>query len=404
MSACKLVTVKKKIPLFKGKDKANAIELIELEEVGNMVVSQKDLYEIGDKAVFIEPDFCLPDTQLFESFIRPNGDNSKSKLGKNGRIKAIKFNLHIGDGMPVYSYGILMPFDLIQVLTVTPVSIMIEGDKLDEFLGITKYEEPDEKSPSSKLGGSSKNMPEGMYKTDETNINNLWGNIKYPITLIGSLKVDGSSITLYSRLLPDGKRVSGICSRNFDIPLTYRKKVGKIKHPLSQRIFLSIKKFCVGLTEEDIYQFEEVASDSEFVTIGKPYLDKFVAFCTNLGTSAALRGELNGKGLKGSGNKNNPSTKEEPNIKFYAADDYRGGITKRTGEEEFNNVIEELDFERCKKYFTRKMRCKADIVNLCESIIAKEKANGNIIEGIVLKTPDGGFSCKYMNMYYDSMK
>ena len=110
MSACKLVTVKNKIPLFKGEDKANAIELIELEEVGNMVVSQKDFYEIGDKAVFIEPDFCLPDTQLFKSFIRPNGDNSKSKLGKNGRIKAIKFNLHIGDGMPVYSYGILMPF------------------------------------------------------------------------------------------------------------------------------------------------------------------------------------------------------------------------------------------------------------------------------------------------------
>ena len=404
MSACKLVTVKKKIPLFKGEDKANAIELIELEEVGNMVVSQKDLYTIGDKAVFIEPDFCLPDVPIFESFIRPNGDNSKSKLGKNGRIKAIKFNLHIGDGMPVYSYGILMPYDVIQNITITPLSVMVEKDKLDEFLGITKYEEPDEKSPSSKLGGSSRNMPEGMYKTDETNINNLWGNIKYPITLIGSLKVDGSSITLYSRLLSNGKRVSGICSRNYDKPLTYRKKIGKIEYPLSTRIFLKIKKFCVGLTEEDIYQFEEVASDSEFITIGKPYLDRLVKGLEDTDISLALRGELNGKGLKGSGNKNNPSTKEEPNIKFYAVDDYSCSITNRLGEESFNDIITDLGFTRCKKYFTRKMRCKADIVNLCESIIAKEKANGNIIEGIVLKTPDGGFSCKYINLEYDSKK
>ena len=33
MSACKLVTVKKKTPLFKGEEQANSIELIELEEI-----------------------------------------------------------------------------------------------------------------------------------------------------------------------------------------------------------------------------------------------------------------------------------------------------------------------------------------------------------------------------------
>lgn len=399
MSACKLVTVKKKTPLFKGEEQANSIELIELEEVGNLVVSQIGLYEIGDKALFIEPDFCIPDDELFSDYFRPYGDEKKSKLGRNGRIKAIKFNLHTGNGLPTYSYGILMPLELVNKFTKKPLEWEKE-DKIDEILKVIKYEEPDEVQGTN----PSKSFPDGMYKTDETNINNLWGRIKYPITLIGSQKIDGSSITLYSKLTASGERVSGICSRNLENPLTYRKKVGKREYSWYERFFIWCKKHCVGLTQEDIFIFEDVESDSEFVKVGKPYLESLNTMLEGSDFSIALRGELNGKGLKGSGNKNNPSVKEEPNIKFYAADDYSLGTTIRVGESDFNNIITDLGFTRCKKYFTRKMRCKADIVNLCEQIIAKEKAKGNIIEGIVLKTPEGDFSCKYMNLEYDSKK
>lgn len=42
-----IVTIKNKIPLFKNEEKANSIELIELEENGFQIVSQKDLYNIG---------------------------------------------------------------------------------------------------------------------------------------------------------------------------------------------------------------------------------------------------------------------------------------------------------------------------------------------------------------------
>ena len=38
-----IVTIKNKKPLFKGEESATSIELIELEEVGFDLVSQKDL-------------------------------------------------------------------------------------------------------------------------------------------------------------------------------------------------------------------------------------------------------------------------------------------------------------------------------------------------------------------------
>ena len=100
-----IITIKEKVPLFKGDEKAERIELILLEENGFELVSQKNLYQVGDKAVYIQPDFCLSDIPLFEGFIRPNGDESKSMLGKvNGlprRIRAKKFNFHRGDGNSV---------------------------------------------------------------------------------------------------------------------------------------------------------------------------------------------------------------------------------------------------------------------------------------------------------------
>ncbi|MGM3357453.1 hypothetical protein, partial [Bacillus cereus group sp. BC233] len=79
-----IVTIKSKSKLYKGDLEAEKIELINLEETGFDLVSQKDLYQIGDKAVFIQPDYNLSDIILFDSFIRPNGDEKKSMLGKVG--------------------------------------------------------------------------------------------------------------------------------------------------------------------------------------------------------------------------------------------------------------------------------------------------------------------------------
>ena len=120
MNPVSIVIIKNKIPLYKGDEQANSIEVIELEEVGFELVANKTLYQIGDRAVYIQPDYCVSDIPLFESFIRPNGDESKSMLGKveglPRRIRAKKFNLSkIPNGDPVYSNGILLPYNEVKM-------------------------------------------------------------------------------------------------------------------------------------------------------------------------------------------------------------------------------------------------------------------------------------------------
>ena len=227
-SATKIVTVKEIIPLFKGEEQANAIELALLEEVGNTMVVQKDLYKIGDKVLFIQPDYCLPDIPLFSEYLAPGGDPKKCKLGGQNRIKAIKFNLHIGDGQPVYSYGILI--HPTHILERTKLDL-IERD-WDKELKITKYEEPEPAMKSNAGKGMSTPFPKEMYKTDEENINNLINYMKFPVKLILSEKVDGSSITIWYK---NGK--SGIASRNLGKPLEYNKIVGIRKKMFWHKIF-----------------------------------------------------------------------------------------------------------------------------------------------------------------------
>ena len=114
MEAVSIVTIKEVLPLYKGEEKANNVELIHLEEAGFDIVTQKGLYKIGDKAIFIMPDYCVSDNELFKEFIAPKGDENKSYLGKiDGkprRIRAKKFNLHKGDNLPLYSNGILLSY------------------------------------------------------------------------------------------------------------------------------------------------------------------------------------------------------------------------------------------------------------------------------------------------------
>ena len=96
-----VVTIKDKIQLYKGEEPANAIEVVQLEEFHFEVVSAKDRFQVGDRALLVEPDYNLPDTDFWKDWTAPNGDPKKSKLGSHNRIRAVKFNLHRGDGQPV---------------------------------------------------------------------------------------------------------------------------------------------------------------------------------------------------------------------------------------------------------------------------------------------------------------
>ena len=385
---CKIVTIKEIIALFKGEEQANAIELVSFEEIGNQVVAQKGLYRSGDRVLFIEPDYCLSDNPIFQEYLTPGGDPKKCKLGRTNRIRAIKFNLHTGNSLPVYSYGILLHSDDVQ----KHANLLLnEETDFDEALGITKYEEPEPFAQGGKKGATCP-FPQSMYQTDEVNINNLINDVKFPTYIIGSEKVDGSSITIWYK---DGK--SGIASRKLGRPLKYKKITGYRK----ANIFLKLLK--VFGYKYDGKIIKTVESDDQFVIAGKPYLEKLEDYCKRGSVNIVLRGELVGKGCKGSGNPNNPKAKEESHIEFFGIDDYSKHAAKLQNSE-VKRIAEELGLQLVKEYFQKEFNCKEELLQECQKIFDDEQKNGRIIEGIVLRNPTSTFSCKLMNMLYDSKK
>jgi len=411
--AVNIVTIKAKIPLFKGDDKAERIELIQLEENGFELVSQKDLYQVGDKAIYCQPDYCLSDIPLFESFIRPNNkdgnpDESKSMLGKvrglPRRIRAKKFNFHKGDGISVYSNGILLPIKEVMNYLNIPFNkedkIFDVDSNLTQLLNITKYEEPESNSGPGVKGGSSMAFPQGIIRTDEENFNNLIHHVEklLPCRLIGRQKIDGSSITLWYK---DGKY--GIASRNLGKPLTITKVTGRRKPTLWEQ-FLSIKInsiifSMIGFnTKIDLNIYSEVESDSDFVKYGKPYLNKLIEHCDEYKVNLVLQGELCGQGMKGSGNKNNPTAKEPTDIIFFNVCKYENQSVKLS-EEDFDLYSNSLEFKTPKLYFDRVFNTIEEVKQECESIFKSE-----LIEGIVIRDENHSFSCKMMSNEYDSKK
>ena len=69
-----IVTISKLIPIYKEGIEANNIQVANFkfsddEECGFNVEVQKGLYKINDKAVYIQPDYCLDENfKLYESF------------------------------------------------------------------------------------------------------------------------------------------------------------------------------------------------------------------------------------------------------------------------------------------------------------------------------------------------
>lgn len=380
-----LVTVSKKIPLFKGEEPATSIELLEFEEMDFKVVRQKDLSFVGEKLIFIHPDYCVPDNEVFEEYIRPGGDPKKCKLGGNNRIKAIKFNLHTGDNAKVFSQGI--------VLSQSDLNIPL-AKVTSEKLGITKYVEPEVSNGSAYLGGGTRPFPSFLYKTDEPRIETVPssefrfeedGSTEY----VGRLKVDGSSITIFC----SKDRGSGICSRNNEVMPTVHKVVGRKKPTLWQQLlmFFGVKA--------DLLIKAWVPNDSEFIQVGKPYLERLEEYCSASGKNIALRGELCGQGLRGSGNKNNPHANLKKQIIFFGVDYITDSGCVRIPDREFEALCAVLDFNTAPVLFFKVFYNKEDIVKQCNKIFET-----SLIEGIVVRDTMNTISVKVINPEYDAKK
>ena len=376
MEAINILKVESKHKLFKKEEEANAVELINLEGVGFDLIVQKDLYQIGDLVVYIQPDYCVENNELFSEFIAPKGDISKSYLGKineiPSRIRAKQFLLSkTPNGKKLYSNGIVLPLNLVQEFINKKYGYNKASITDASKLGVYKYEEPID--DNSDLG----EFPSGFYQTDEENINNIWGELKFPVFLIGTEKVDGSFITISSK---------AIYTRNRSVKRYIKVSKGKRK-----RTFWEIITF----QKPDLTIYDIVENDkSNFIKIGKQYQDLLISLKAD---EYVLRGELVGKGIQKSSV--NLNSKEELNIKFYGIDIIEHGVTKKLCFDEFMYKASVLNIPTVRVLFEDDFKSKEELINTCEKIFEENKN----MEGIVIRDEED-FSTKYMNNYYDSKK
>lgn len=427
----KIVTVKGFEPLFlkETKEPASNIQYVLLEELGWKIVANKSLYNVGDKAVYVLPDAHLGNIPLFESFIAPNGNKNKSRLGANNRVKAVPFNSFVDSkGNKVFSNGILIPLnEILEYLNVNT----IEGIDLDTSLSITKPNEEDYGE-----GDDAGNLPSGLSKSDEINIEVLSETIDYSEELVLTLKVDGSSAFLALKPNIDEELELSIGNRTkskkifkihetatpFDNPLGVGdegRKVCKrsLKPFKSGNKVNTIKGFeindrgvlCATFEEDNtlvditvLCQYEsydyDVLSDSVYVQLLYPLHSK-VKDCNR---PIALRCEVYGEKLKGSGNKYNPHSKLPKGVVVYGIDEYHQGIAEPLPMSEVISLCKQYDLPMVAVIYKGYFQDKEELLNYCNNYF-----DNNMVEGLVLrysnKTTDY-LSCKIMNPAYDYKK
>lgn len=187
---------------------AGADKIVAYRVDGWWVVDQKDRYQIGDLAVYLEVDSWVP----FEvaPFLTKGKEPREFEGVKGERLKTIRLKGQL-------SQGLLLPlthaFNGGDGCVLLNGEIVQEGDDVTDLLGVIKWEKP----MSAQLAGMARgNFPSFIPKTDQERIQNLtrafemWklGGELWQITE----KLDGSSMTVYVNGESDG-----VCSRNLDL-------------------------------------------------------------------------------------------------------------------------------------------------------------------------------------------
>ncbi len=418
-----IVTIAKLVPVFKDTEEANAIQVCNFnfengDECGYNVIAGKGLYEIGSKAIYIQPDYCLSDIKLFESFVAPNGDPKKTRLGKMNRIRALKFNFSFdGSTDPIYSFGVLLPLSEVEEYLGRTIT---EDMDLTEILGITKYEEP-EKSGSGLTAGD---FPSFMYKTDENNIMNIVGKVRRAIEQKQSfgvcLKHDGSSFTEAFKIV-NTEYENIICSRSQQKKNEQKMITDYIDNDGNKyHKFINPDTKEKGWFNDNLHDFRLDGQMSEMkpiiIEVKDSWVDlahssgldsKGLEYCKKHGLELAFRGEIYGQGLKGSGNKLNPDSNQKQTLRLFGIDDLSEGFAKRinySSEHNLKNVCTELGLEYTDPTIIEPSSYE-ELIEMCQKIFKSEAEQGRIIEGVVIRTMyTNDISCKYMNEYYDSKK
>lgn len=349
-----LVTVKAKHPLYKGNEVAHSIELLELYETAYSVVVGKDLYQVEQELIYIQPDWCLPnDNPLFSTYVNP--PIGKSKLGANNRVRAISFNFSStpNETGKTYSLGLVFPVEEVKFYLESidkELDTLLSNGALYEVLGLYKW--TNDKWDDYTKGS----LPSGMYKTDEPNVQSIINSLDIDwsegVELWGTWKVDGSSMSIYWKDQED----KGICSRTLD---------KKLEH------------------------------QSDWINIGLPILNRLEEYCIKNNTQLTLRGEKAGPYNPKNKNPHSGSS----HYYCYGVDEWVNGVCTRLTVSKWLEICDELYLTATPVLFHNTFYSYQELMSTCEDYFKINK-----IEGIVIRNLTGNISFKYINPAYDSNK
>lgn len=226
----KLVTVRE-ITAIEPIVSADRIEEVWVD--GWSVVCQKGIHRIGDLVLYFELDSFLPESdKRFESFMKFGTRTFDGVLGH--RIKTVRLK-------GTYSQGIIMP------IREFPEIVNPEKEvDYSEAIGVVKWELPE---TSGYQGDQKGTFPCFLQKSDQERIQNLYGklsNAHHNEEFVGTLKMDGSSITVFYVDNSYSDQGFGICSRNqelkYDPELSFDEQGNFIKGALNSDLFNKAKE------------------------------------------------------------------------------------------------------------------------------------------------------------------
>jgi RNA ligase (TIGR02306 family) len=166
---------------------------------GWWVVDQKDRYQVGEQVCYCSIDSWVPHT--IAPFLSKGKEPRVYNQVPGEKIRTIRLRGQL-------SQGLILP------ISILPEGQYYMGQRLDEILGIQKWEM---ELPAQLAGQAKGSFPGWIQKTDQTRIQSLTDRFS---TFTGKMfqvqeKLEGSSATFYLR---GGE--FGVCSRNLELKPT----------------------------------------------------------------------------------------------------------------------------------------------------------------------------------------
>lgn len=212
---------------------ADMIEVVTVD--GWDVVSQKAVgHKVGDLVCYFEIDSFLPVREEFE-FLRKGCYRSIEGLGEGFRLRTIKLRGQV-------SQGLIIP---LRELNVDFIQAPKEYEDLTDILGVIKYDPP---IPTQLQGEVKGNFPGFIPKTDRERIQNIYYQAHLGQMYEASLKLDGSSMTVYGVVPSASEITTGVCSRNMDYKINAVNESNSFvriyhKYDLANKMKQAIEKF-----------------------------------------------------------------------------------------------------------------------------------------------------------------